>query len=245
MTAKSNKPAPFTGKDSSLAAVNAWIFRIKAYLRDVEDPAEKTEKAATYLTETAEQWFIAKYARLDPLPNFDDFLPAFKARFTRADDERQLRKRIESITQGTRSAVDYGTEFQTLMTEIGEDKVDMVWAKQHFERGLERRIQYSVVPHFTDEDTIDSMIDKAQRSFEFHQRMRLENPSKPPPVNRSPSAPGPSGTPRSTSVAPRLSKLTDAERDNLRANNGCFKCRKANAGHTSRECPHSWDTIQS
>jgi hypothetical protein len=35
----------------------------------------------------------------------------------------------------------------------------------------------------------------------------------------------------------RLAKLTQEERAVLRANNGCFKCRKVNAGHVTKDCP--------
>lgn len=36
-----------------------------------------------------------------------------------------------------------------------------------------------------------------------------------------------------------LKSLTDRERDHLRRNNGCFRCRKINAGHLARDCPNS------
>jgi hypothetical protein len=50
------------------------------------------------------------------------------------------------------------------------------------------------------------------------------------PARRSPS-------PTPSSSTPRLAPLTDAERDYLRANNGCFRCRKINANHLSQNCP--------
>lgn len=34
-----------------------------------------------------------------------------------------------------------------------------------------------------------------------------------------------------------LKPLNDSERNYLRANNGCFRCRQVNAGHISRNCP--------
>lgn len=36
-----------------------------------------------------------------------------------------------------------------------------------------------------------------------------------------------------------LKSLTDREREHLRKNNGCFRCRKTNAGHLARDCPNS------
>ena len=35
---------------------------------------------------------------------------------------------------------------------------------------------------------------------------------------------------------PRLARLTDEEKAYLRANNGCYKCRRVNAGHMSWDC---------
>lgn len=41
-----------------------------------------------------------------------------------------------------------------------------------------------------------------------------------------------------TSSLPRLPKLTIEERDFLKQHNGCFKCRRKDAGHISKDCPN-------
>jgi Ty3 transposon capsid-like protein len=133
-------------------------------VRSSNDESEIVEVAAGYVTGTAEKWFIGKYAT-GTLPTFKDFIAAFKARFTRGDDERQLRIQIETITQGNRSPLDYAADFEMILTEIGVGKYDEVWAKHHFERGLDNRIQYQVGPQFTAADTIDDMATRAQRSY--------------------------------------------------------------------------------
>jgi hypothetical protein len=46
--------------------------------------------------------------------------------------------------------------------------------------------------------------------------------------------PAPRGNPNPQQRFPRL---TREERDHLRQTNGCFYCRRANAGHTCAECP--------
>jgi hypothetical protein len=56
----------------------------------------------------------------------------------------------------------------------------------------------------------------------------------------------PSSAPSSThenKSSSRLNKLTPEERAILRANNGCFKCRRPNAGHLAKDCPGdaSWN----
>ena len=40
------------------------------------------------------------------------------------------------MIQGSRSILEYHVEFQTVISQIGEDVVDMDWARIHFERGL-------------------------------------------------------------------------------------------------------------
>jgi len=84
---------------------------------------------------------MAKYASAAQLPTFDEFIQAFKACFTRADDARQLCLSIESMTQGSRSVLEYHAKFQTVISQIGEDVVDMDWACLHFERGLTASIR--------------------------------------------------------------------------------------------------------
>ena len=140
-TLKEAKPSPFSGEDTSLAIVNAWIFKICAHVRASTDEEEKVETAASFLTGTAELWFMVKYVSGAQLPTFDEFIQALKARFTRADDARQLRLSIENMTQGSRSVLEYHAEFQTVISQIGEDVVDMDWACLHFERGLTASIR--------------------------------------------------------------------------------------------------------
>jgi len=133
LTLKKAKPPSFSGEDSSLAIVNAWIFKIRAYIQESTDEEEKVETAASFLTGTAELWFMAKYASATQLPIFDEFIQAFKACFTRGDDAHQLCLSIENMTQGSHSVLEYHAEFQTVISQIGEDVVDMDWARLHFE----------------------------------------------------------------------------------------------------------------
>ena len=103
----------------SPAIVNAWIFKIHAHVRASADEEEKVETAASFLTGMAELWFMVKYALAAQLPTFDEFIQAFKACFTRADDARQLRLSIENMTQGSHSVLEYHAKFQTVISQIG------------------------------------------------------------------------------------------------------------------------------
>jgi len=113
---KKAKPPSFTGQDTSLATVTSWVFKIRSYVRASTDESEKVETAASFLTDTAERWLMAKYASAAELPTFDQFITAFQACFTRANDARRLRLTIESMDQGTRSVLEYHAEFETVLS---------------------------------------------------------------------------------------------------------------------------------
>jgi len=164
-TLKKAKPPPLSGEDTSLTIVNAWFFKIRAHVRASTDEEEKAETAASFLTGTAELWFMAKYASAAQLPTFDEFIQAFKARFTRADDAHQLCLSIEIMTQGSRSVLEYHAEFQTVISRIGEDVVDMDWARLHFERGLTTSIRRHVAINGHPTDSLNDLATLGQRVF--------------------------------------------------------------------------------
>jgi len=109
--AKKAKPPFFTSEDCSLPTVNGWIFSIKSYVRGEESEEEKVEIATSYLSGVAKTWFVGKYALLDVLPPFAEFIDTFKAQFSSADDAHQLRVSLECIHQGSRSVLEYSAEF--------------------------------------------------------------------------------------------------------------------------------------
>ena len=128
---KKAKPVFFTGQDTSLATVTSWVFKIRSYVRASTDEPEKVETATSFFTDTAERWFMAKYASAAELPTFDQFIMAFQACFTCANNARRLWLTIESMDQGTCSVLEYHAEFETVLSQIGGD-TDMEWARMHF-----------------------------------------------------------------------------------------------------------------
>jgi hypothetical protein len=61
-----------------------------------------------------------------------------------------------------------------------------------------------------------------------------------PPSATSPHATSSSSTSPITSSKPKTRrKLTQADRDFLNENNGCYFCREINAGHRAKFCPES------
>jgi len=134
--AKKAKPPFFTSEDCSLPTVNGWIFSIKSYVRGEESEEEKVEIAASYLSGVAKIWFVGKYALLDVLPPFAEFIDMFKAQFSGADDARQLRVSLERIHQGSRCILEYSAEFQMIHAQIGPT-ADPIWVHHRFVEGLQ------------------------------------------------------------------------------------------------------------
>ena len=226
---KGMKPTPFDGTDNSLAAVNAWIFHIRAYVRGMSED-KQVETAMTFLVGTAERWFLGRWGNAEEFPPLKEFFEEFTKNFARADDAWHLRKRIESITQGTMSPIEYRAEFMIVLNEVG--KHDEIWARQHFERGLSNKLQYSVVQYLTDDDTIDTITSKAQRVWEFQSLHSTSSrkPSKHSILRQYYTTP--------TSPSNRPNKLDEKERARMVATGGCFKCRQH--GHIVRNCPENF-----
>ena len=230
--AKLKKPTPFNGTDNSLATVSAWIYRVTVYTRDTADPIRRTETASSFLEYHAETWFMAKYKNGMNIPVFNVFIQDFKKRYTRIDEQRQLLQKIETMRQGDKSVLDYANDFEQVLNMIGEDNYSLEWAKLHFEKGLEMDTRLVAAPIFLETDTIEELASKAQRVFEIRaplRRQQTRQNSRQPATShqaRSSAIPVPAATPRGP-----LAKLTDIEREYLRANKGCFRCRKINAGH--------------
>jgi hypothetical protein len=92
---KLNKPPIFTGKDLSLATVNIWVIRIEDYIDDIVNENRKIKIAGSFLTETAELWYITLiHSRTPMLAIFTIFIAEFKVYFSRTDESYILRDQL-------------------------------------------------------------------------------------------------------------------------------------------------------
>ena len=254
---KPAKPFTFDGTDTSAATITTWIFDIKQYLLITDAPDQKkTPIAASYLGGDAKKWYINAYQNADPLPNVDTMLKAFREFFTSPTTMDEAGTKIEKIRQGTKTSKQYSTEFQLLLSEI--PKYELSWARRHFLRGLKPEVRRSIVNDILETDNIDTIITKAhKKEATFLYADSLETPANTssrysPGTSDSKYRPRASATP-SHDPRPRpqgptigqshregkatLPKLTPAMRDLLTKNDGCWACRKVNAGHKSWNCP--------
>jgi uncharacterized protein YuzE len=245
--AKLNKPPIFTGKDLSLATVNTWAVRAEDYVDDTPDEARKIKVAGSFLTETAELWYITTIRSCTPmLPTFAAFILAFKKHFSRADEPHILRDQLQQMSQGDRNVIDYLAEFETVVAQIGPSG-DQVWIKSCFERGLDDEIQRMISHTIKAEDTLANIATAAQRAYECGLRLK---PKVPPRAAMSPASSRRTASPShrvpssssssSSSSRPRAvvhsaaARLSESQRSEYLSNDLCFNCGKP--GHKTKEC---------
>ena len=242
--AKLNKPPIFTGKDLSLATVNTWAIRAEDYVDDTPNESRKIKVAGSFLTETAELWYITSIRSRTPMiATFAEFITTFKAHFSRADEPHILRDQLQQMTQGDRNVIDYLAEFETVVAQIGASG-DMVWIKSCFERGLDDEIQRKISHTIRPEDTLQDIARAAQRAHECGLRLKPKvtarnvstspatSPRRNGPSHRAPSESSPSTRPHPLHSA--AAKLSDSQRSEYQNNDQCFHCGKP--GHKAKVC---------
>lgn len=254
MSAKPAKPPTFDGTDTSRPIVLAWIFDVKQYLTLTDTPEDKQTKfAASYLAGVAKTWYITTYADKETTPSLKDFLDAFKKYFSSPTETQDVFSSLEKLRQGSRAANEYVTEFKLLAAQLKNP--DLEYIQFTFLRGLNRKLAEAVVNDIETKDELDEICVKTLKKAAITElvnaihpsEFRRSNPAYSPSRSASATTQRLSPAPRSSNTSkapqatggrkPMLLKLTDEERVLLSQNNGCFKCRKINAGHMSYDCP--------
>ena len=259
-------PVIETYNGTSVKSLRPWLSRTRNILQmlgfDLNQPITVTY-AASFLTGPAHSWFDSESMRAISLKEsggfatFDEFSSALSAKLGDPDPESKARDNLKHLHQTT-SVKAYADEFQRIITYLpNRDAADLCY---DFTQGLKYKIRELLVGHITSDMTWHDIRDLAYKYDDAVMSRRLADPNRyrdPRPrdsrpddpmelgnteirrgrsPHRSDSARGRSPTPHSRSTAP-LPKLTEALRAQLRANNGCFRCRKHNAGHIARDCP--------
>ncbi len=197
---------------------------------------------------------------------FDDFATALMRHLGDPNPEDKARKNLRSLKQTT-SVKAYADEFQRIITylpnrDADDLRFDFIYGlKPKIQELLVGKVDDSNMlwqdvrdlAYRFDDVVMSSRFNSTgpQPSRPFPSRdTRPHNGPAPMDIGATsteysrgrPSSPGPSSRGRSSTPHPRssansLPKLTDQERQKLIANNGCFRCRKFNAGHQARDCP--------
>lgn len=257
---KPQSPELFTGNRTK---VDQFITQLRRYLLladlDSIDPIRQVEYAAQYFTGEALVWFETIQKSDTPIGSLNELEIKLRGHFLPYGIEKVARTKLRHLKQ-TGTVAGYSTLFMQTVIHVPsmhvDDQIDS------FVEGLNSNIYKEVV--LKDLKTLQEVMDFAvfveSRLQHRHGGFRPGN-SKTPNHNYFSSRPSTStAAPSNTSstsvpmdltavdgttppesevnaIVGPLKKLTDSERDQLRREGKCFRCR--NRGHISRDCPKS------
>ena len=190
-------------------------------------PADRITFAATFFKDQAALWWRAYYQTQNwatAAPTWDDFLTTLRRQFTPVNTSLSAYDRLQRLSQKA-SVNAYNHEFRGLMLELPD--MDAATRMNYYMKGLKETIRPFVAMQTpadlaaaeTIAKRVDAVTYKPQNHISgFRPRSNYQTPGGATPMELD-----------------AIGKLTDAERDRLRKNGGCFRCRKT--GHLARDCP--------
>jgi hypothetical protein len=253
---KPQAPEAFNGTRTK---VDQFLIQLRRYLvlanltTNISDQRQ-VEYAAQFLTGEALVWFENVQKSGVPIVSFLEFETKVRAHFIPYGTEKIARTKLRQLQQ-TGSVQAYSTLFMQTVTHCRDMHVaDQV---EQYVAGLKGNVYREVV--LKDLRTLQEVMDYAvfvEARFQHHRDggFRSFRDRFTPSSGPRHSGSGTAVTASSSSVPMDLSaiedhhevdlnamngqvlkKLTDAERDQLRRQGKCFRCRQS--GHISRDCP--------
>ena len=255
---KPQAPEAFKGDRTK---VDQFLIQLRRYLvladlTTISD-ARQVEYAAQYLTAEALVWFENVQKTDSPITTLIELDTKLRAHFQPYGAEKIARTKLRQLQQ-THTVQGYSTIFMQTVQHVPSMHVDD--QIEAYVQGLKPSIFREVV--LKDLKSLQEVMDFAVfvESRLQHRIYRADRVGFTPFASRSSTAPpsaagGSSSSSSSSSSVPMdlsvadevdlhavmngqvLKKLTDAERDQLRRQGKCFRCRQI--GHISRDCPKS------
>ena len=223
---KPDRPPPFTGRRSE--SLEAWIFQMQQFCDLAPVPEDdRIAFAATFFKDQAALWWRSYYQTQDwtnAIPTWDAFLTSLRQQFIPVNTSISAYDRLQRLSQKT-SVNAYNHEFRAIMLELPD--MDSSTRMNYYMRGLKETIRPFVAMQtpadLTTAETIAERVDAVtykpqNRNQGFQSRPSYKSPGGVVPMELD-----------------AIGKLTDTERERLRKNGGCFRCRKT--GHLARDCP--------
>lgn len=247
-TARSAAPPRYTGNERELP-LDTWLYRAHQYVSSVQDPLQRINVAATYLDGNAAIWWQGHVVRdgdnyVHPYQTWSEFADALRRHLcpgiTIVDDAII---RLKTITQGTKSISDYILEFNNTRTraEVPDTEYCGHMMYLFFISGLNPDIRFEIQK--AQPKDLQQAIQVATQLEGLRRQLNKATNSRPQPVRqqyapaaKSPAPPPPPSRPQVTPMdVDAIGRLSEQERDELRRNGGCFRCRQY--GHVQRNCP--------
>ena len=224
------EPSKYSGI-RKLETIVDWLAEVEIVLEhyglDFGDE-ESVDAAATYLTGDARRWWNLERRKPYHPATWDTFSDALKAKYLPPNALENLQDRLNKIQQkGTVSQ--YTSEFRRTLSLLGD--YDENNAFLLFKNGLKPLIRMQVnIANCRDLDAAEQVAIHTESAMQREETRPA--PTTPRPPKPFGSFPKPSPAPSSVGGP---TKLTPQEKEYLRKNNGCYRCRQI--GHLSTQCP--------
>ena len=209
--------------------VENFLFQLQNYLdvNQVQRPGQQMQLAVSLLRDHALVWYRSLPAGPSSLQEFAQLL---RDTFTDVDEQRGLRQRLRELRQTT-DAHSYVQDFRALMVRI--DDMGVLDRIEAFIVGLRPRTRREVSFHAP--DTLEEAYQLALRYDRSYHAAGRPRWNQPLPLTTNHTYPGAPMDVDAVSTRPRLRRLTETEREDLRRRGACFRCRQE--GHMARDCP--------
>jgi hypothetical protein len=233
------KDLPVYSAEEKTQRVDRWLYQARRMFQVMHLPEEEWVLYATFrLDGAALAWWQTLEFGQDAPSEWCEFSRLLKEQFGSLNPEQNARDTFWYHLRQAGTVRDYIKEFRSVLLEL--PTVDEGTKRDRFIQGLRDVVRHEVV--YREPQTLAEAMALAERYERASSRANtLGRPRtyaqavvstsrvSAPPVRRLP--------PRDVVMAEgsRPAKLTDEERERLRATGSCFRCRQP--GHISSQCP--------
>jgi hypothetical protein len=217
-----------------------WLFRAKRMMQVMRIPeSEWVEFATLRLDGAALAWWQTLELSGEEPTDWNEFSEGLRDQFGSLNPEQDARDTFWYHLRQITTVREYVEEFRSLLLEL--PTVDDGTKKDRFIQGLKDSIRHEVV--FRNPISLSEAMSLAERCERAGNRAAVYNRPRTYAQVASGSRPTSVVPPRRLPPRPdvamsepqRPARLTEEEREKLRATGSCFRCRQP--GHTSYQCP--------
>ena len=246
---KVEKPETFDG--AKHRDVDTWLFQVAEHMVLTRLSADsQVAYAASLLRGNAAMWWREKCEGGHRIETWEEFKTGLRGQFRVDNLVRRARDDLYALRQKEKESVaDFLHKFRQICIRISDlseaEKLDK------FLRALHTNVRMQV--ELKEPETFEEAARYADRAGNVLSRVSGQGSSGKSSWFKGNSSQGggnvagmrnfqvkPSGGPEPMEIGTsnvQRKKLTSAERQLLWKNNGCFFCKKPNAGHVARDCP--------